>query len=78
MLVKRLNAVYNSFTGPARVVFVYVVELFIYYVVSKDNGEEWNKFSWFVVAGTLVLIPGMFIYTFGFLDVMKKTKKINE
>lgn len=41
---------------------VWVTELFIYYFISKNFGEEWTNESYLLIAGMMILFYGVSIY----------------
>ncbi|KAH3760861.1 solute carrier family 35 member F6, partial [Pelomyxa schiedti] len=42
----RLSAVDRTLVDSCRTIFVWVCDLFIYYVISRQYGDPWTSFSW--------------------------------
>jgi hypothetical protein len=51
---KELSAIHRTLIDATRTICVWIVQIFIYYVVSKDYGEAWSH-------------PGSYLQLFGFV-----------
>ncbi|KAJ3431463.1 hypothetical protein M0812_03145 [Anaeramoeba flamelloides] len=56
------TAVHRTILEAVRTFCIWVVDIIIYYGISKSFGEDWNKWSFLELGGFVVLMCGMFIY----------------
>jgi drug/metabolite transporter (DMT)-like permease len=58
------SAVVRTILEGLRCACIWVVDLFIHYVITKNPkfGEEWNDWSYLQLCGFLFLLLGMFVY----------------
>lgn len=56
------SAMIRNLMEPFRTLFIWVVDIFIYYVISKEFGEELNYWSFLELGGFIVLTFGFFIF----------------
>lgn len=61
-VAKQLSTVHRTLIDSLRTTVVWVVDLFIYYVVSNHYGEQWTDYSFIQLGGFLLLICGTLIY----------------
>jgi len=57
-----LTAVHRTLIDACRTLLIWVVDLFIYYVISPNFGEEWTQYSYLEVIGFMLLLFGTFVY----------------
>ena len=58
-----LNSVWHAIFDNFRPVVVWVFDLFIYYFINPDFGEQWTKgWSWLQVLGLITLLYGTAVY----------------
>ncbi len=62
LVTKKLTAVHRTLVDALRTILVWGVDLFIYYLIDKNFGEEWNHYSYIQVLGFLLLLVGTMIY----------------
>eukprot|EP00727_Mastigamoeba_balamuthi_P011601 m51a1_g7063 putative integral membrane (397) ;mRNA; f:178158-180020 len=56
------SAVIRTILEGMRCACIWVTNLFIHYVITKELGEEWTEWSYLQLCGFLFLLLGMFIY----------------
>lgn len=61
-LCRKLSAVTRCLVDCMRTVVVWVSQLAMYYLVSKDYGQPWTEYSYLQVLGFACLVLGTFIY----------------
>eukprot|EP00727_Mastigamoeba_balamuthi_P006024 m51a1_g2040 putative transmembrane protein c2orf18 homolog (427) ;mRNA; r:1355245-1356998 len=61
-ITKYLSAVHRTIIDACRSILVWFWQLLTFYCINERYGEEWTKWSWFQVAGFVLLIIGAVIY----------------
>eukprot|EP00727_Mastigamoeba_balamuthi_P006031 m51a1_g2047 putative solute carrier family 35 member f6 (420) ;mRNA; r:1382448-1384140 len=61
-VTKYLTAIHRTLIDACRSILIWMWQLFTFYVISRNYGEEWTKWSWFQVGGFILLMVGTFIY----------------
>lgn len=62
LITYMLNSVWHAILDNFRPITVWSTDLFIYYCVTRDFGEQWSIFSYIQLAGMFVLFYGTAIY----------------
>lgn len=62
MLTKKLSAVHRTLIDACRSLSVWLVNLFTYYAISEDYGEEWTTWSFAELGGFALLVLGTLMY----------------
>ena len=58
-----LNSVWHAILDNFRPITVWIVDLFIFYVISRGTfGEAWTRWSWLQVFGMAILLYGTAVY----------------
>jgi len=57
-----LTAVHRTLIDACRTLLIWVVDLFIYYVISPEYGEVWTQYSYLEVIGFILLVFGTLMY----------------
>lgn len=57
-----LNSVWHAILDNFRPITVWFLDLFIYYYISKEYGEEWTPWSWLQLGGLVILLYGTAVY----------------
>jgi drug/metabolite transporter (DMT)-like permease len=61
-VAKRLTTVHRTLIDSSRTIFVWGLDLIIYYAGATQFGESWNHWSWLELLGFIVLLLGTLIY----------------
>eukprot|EP00455_Lapot_gusevi_P010525 TRINITY_DN1475_c0_g5_i3.p1 TRINITY_DN1475_c0_g5~~TRINITY_DN1475_c0_g5_i3.p1 ORF type:complete len:488 (-),score=161.79 TRINITY_DN1475_c0_g5_i3:130-1491(-) len=59
---KHLSAVHRMLVSTCRTVFVWVVDIIIFYAFDPDLGESWDKWSFMQLGGFVLLVIGTIVY----------------
>ena len=58
-----LSSVWHSILDNFRPMSVWIIDLFIFYILTGSAyGEPWTKFSWIQLVGLVILVYGTMIY----------------
>lgn len=61
-VTQQYSAVHRTILEAVRTGCIWIVQLFIYYAITKDHGEKWSNWSFVELLGFVFILLGTFIY----------------